>query len=240
LDIDADLLITDLCPIDVLLQRIGRLHRHTRSDRAPAFSEPKTYVISPHVNDLQCLLRSVQIGIGDPAGDRSVYPDVVTLQNTLNCINEFPQWQLPRMNRQLIETALHSVSRDACLKQRDEDWQAAEQALLGIGIGNALQATQHPLRTDLTFLQEQVKFPDGIRLPTRLGADNLRIKLEQPVRGPFGNPVQVFNVPGWMLVNSGVELDEVEVSLLGEELGRLQLGIGDVEFQYSRYGLERL
>lgn len=45
LDIDFDLLITDLCPMDLLLQRIGRLHRHDRGDRPLEYKNAKCIVL---------------------------------------------------------------------------------------------------------------------------------------------------------------------------------------------------
>lgn len=43
-DVDADLLITDIAPMDLLLQRIGRLHRHERRDRHAGFECPTTVI----------------------------------------------------------------------------------------------------------------------------------------------------------------------------------------------------
>lgn len=45
LDIDFDILITDLCPMDLLLQRIGRLHRHMRVDRPDGYKAAKCIVL---------------------------------------------------------------------------------------------------------------------------------------------------------------------------------------------------
>jgi CRISPR-associated endonuclease/helicase Cas3 len=47
LDVDFDWLITQLCPVDLLFQRLGRLHRHKREFRPAGFSQPCATVLLP-------------------------------------------------------------------------------------------------------------------------------------------------------------------------------------------------
>lgn len=44
LDVDFDLLVTDLAPIDLVLQRMGRLHRHVRDGRPERLRVPRTFI----------------------------------------------------------------------------------------------------------------------------------------------------------------------------------------------------
>ncbi len=59
LDIDFDLLITDICPMDLLLQRTGRLHRHSR-ERADGYENPVCCVITDELTE-------------DKSGSQAVY-----------------------------------------------------------------------------------------------------------------------------------------------------------------------
>ena len=78
LDIDADWLVTDIAPGDVLLQRIGRLHRHERA-RPARFEEARVTVLAPTPEQLASTLNPrggvmrgrTMLGLG------SVYENIV-------------------------------------------------------------------------------------------------------------------------------------------------------------------
>lgn len=51
-DIDADFLLTDLAPTDMLLQRLGRLWRHERPNRPNQADGPEAWIHTPDCQDL--------------------------------------------------------------------------------------------------------------------------------------------------------------------------------------------
>ena len=53
LDIDFDLLITDLCPMDLLLQRIGRLHRHGGRQRPADVRCPECWICGTEESEME-------------------------------------------------------------------------------------------------------------------------------------------------------------------------------------------
>jgi CRISPR-associated endonuclease/helicase Cas3 len=78
-DIDADLLITDLAPTDMLLQRLGRLWRHERPNRA--CTQPEAWILSlplPDVTLRQATEKELRDAMGRSA---KVYAPYVLLRS---------------------------------------------------------------------------------------------------------------------------------------------------------------
>ena len=113
LDLDFDLLVSDLAPIDLLLQRIGRLHRHERPMRKDGpHAQPYCYV-----ND--------QI----TKADEYIYQSVLLYQ-TQKALNDYPQIRLPEDYRPLVDAVYADdvlqkpevESRDATLEEAAENY----------------------------------------------------------------------------------------------------------------------
>jgi len=93
LDLDFDLMITDVAPVDLLLQRAGRLHRHPRIDQRPAtFRVPRLVLIAPVLAN----------GVPEWGVDAYVYDPYILLRTYL-ALQERERLELPTDTQSLIE-----------------------------------------------------------------------------------------------------------------------------------------
>jgi CRISPR-associated endonuclease/helicase Cas3 len=240
LDIDADLLVTDLCPIDVLLQRIGRLHRHSL-DRPRGFETPKCHVMAPE-GGLESLLAPAFVnGLGAIKGRNKgdyygIYMDVPMLELTCRLIVSHPEWVIPEMNRFLVESATYPDKIAALNAELGRAWVNYSNTVYGKGL--AERAAARGVMLPITEPFAGVRFPsdDAGIIRTRLGAEGARITFTKPVMGPLGLEVADFTLPAHWSRN--IQATEAVEPI--ETGSGFTVEIGDTIFDYSRFGIRKV
>lgn len=166
LDVDFDAMISDLAPVDLLIQRAGRLHRHLRDtdgNRVPTHDErpaPRMKVLAPRWSDrpgedwVKRLL----------PGTAAVYDDAACLWRTVRVLRELGGIDLPDHSRDLIES-VYSPDLDDLPDILEQAALAAE----GRQRGNAGMARFNALDLDKGYSLESASgWSDDEEIGTRL------------------------------------------------------------------------
>lgn len=131
LDVDFDVLFTDLAPVDLILQRAGRLFRHVRNNRHPAHQEPRLIVLRPEQESRKDL---DEIAV--------MYPEIL-LRHTLDALRDRDRLCLPGDIEPLVEL----VYQQAEMSAPEDPYEKAQQAYQGEKFGQEMQARQKVLRS---------------------------------------------------------------------------------------------
>lgn len=102
IDIDFDKLITRLTTIDMLVQRIGRLHRHN-NDRIAECQIPECVILTPNIEEINCLTNGMNWFVDQDMTEYSgiIYPRHL-LYSTLKYLSNKTKLLLPKNIREAI------------------------------------------------------------------------------------------------------------------------------------------
>lgn len=237
LDIDADLLITDLCPADVLIQRLGRLHRHLRI--RPAGFEFAHAVILVPAEGMGQTLRERGEARG-PHGIGTVYSNVLALEATRQSLESTPKLELPTMSRSLVEAATHPKELERLATQLGGRWPAHWIHVSGETYAERGQA--HAVILDRNQALNQLLFPrqleNHVQVQTRLGEGDHGVTFKHSFISPFGESVEVLRLP-FTLIRGTTGLPE-EASHVVTSATETRFHVGPLEFRYDNHGLHRI
>jgi len=145
LDADADIMISDICPIDDLIQRAGRLHRHTRNEQRAYQSgitdtrpSPVLYLHAPAWSDEP----AVDWLSKDFRNTQYVYRSPGRLWLGVKKLKELGGIKMPEQARDLIEAVYSSETFD----QIPTTLLKLEQATQGDELAKASKAKSNRLK----------------------------------------------------------------------------------------------
>lgn len=224
LDIDADLLVSDPAPADVLLQRRGRLGRHRPDAVLPMI------VIEPgdldRIAEAAARISSKKRARMPAGGEWAYVYDLVPTVATLEWLAGRTVIRVPDDVREWVEIATHPDSLDRVAAARG--WDAALAGSTGI----RMALRQAAASVSLDFRRWYMDQPVVEDVATRLGDGSITVELSGQLLSPLtGAAIQALPVPArW--------LKDVRPGTLGVAQDQT-VTVGDVELRYSADGLSR-
>jgi CRISPR-associated endonuclease/helicase Cas3 len=167
LDLDFDLMVTDLAPADLVIQRAGRLWRHRRDERP--ISGPHLLLLAPDpIDDPPAAWLGPEL-----RRTGFVYPDHALLWRSARVLLQRGRIETPDGIRAVVETAYDRDAPGAVppgLARAANRAEGAELAAAGIALQNLLEI-------DRPYERDAGLWDPDVRTPTRLGDQRLVFRL---------------------------------------------------------------